>query len=357
MNLNPYIPGDSHTYGAGKIYNLSANENPLGASDKVCQALAEASRNIASYPDGGANELRQAIARKYGLNAEQIICGNGSDELISLLANTYIREGDEAIYSQHGFIVYPIAITAAGGRPVVAPEKDLKTDVDAILAKVSPKTRLVFLANPNNPTGSYLPFDEVVRLQKGLPSHVLLVLDAAYAEYVSRNDYAAGIELVSSSSNVVMTRTFSKIYGLAGLRLGWLFAPSHIIDILNRVRAPYNINSMALAAGIAAIHDDEHIMKSVVHNARWIDTLSQELSALGLVVTPSVCNFLLVHFPEKSGKSAREADRYLRSHGLIPRMMTSYGLPEALRISIGTEEANRKLILILKDFLKEKNTL
>ena len=349
--LKPYNPEDAQVSGVDKIYNLSANENPLGASPKAYDAFLKTAQDMAVYPDGGAYLLREAIAHKYGLNIDQIVCGNGSDELLSLLAHTYLSEGDEGIYSEHGFLVYPITITAAGGVPVVAKEKRQTTDVDALLSCVSSKTKLVFLANPNNPTGTYLPFDEVKRLHAALPSHVLLVLDAAYAEYVKKNDYAAGVELVSSSHNVVMTRTFSKIYGLAGLRLGWLFAPPSIADMLNRARSPYNINGPAQAAGIAAIQDEVHVARSIQHNSFWVDFLIKELSGLGLFVPPSVGNFLLVHFPEDSSYNAESAETYLCSKGFILRRMSSYGFPNALRLSVGTEDANRNIVTVLKTFL------
>ena len=260
--------------------------------------------------------------------------------------------GDEGIFTEHGFLVYRIAILAAGGMPVVAPEKDLRTDVDAILAKVTPKTKIVFLANPNNPTGTYLPFDEVKRLHAGLPPHVVLVLDAAYAEYVRRNDYESGLELVATSENVVMTRTFSKIYGLANLRLGWMVAPPHIVDAVNRIRGPFNVNGPAMAAGIAAIQDEAHIAKAVEHNEKWLAWLTREIEALGLKVTPSVGNFLLIHFPKDAGRTAKDADAFLSGRGLILRRVDAYGLPDALRLTVGDEEANGLVVGGSARFLK-----
>ena len=210
------------------------------------------------YPDGSASELREAIGRAFGLDPDRIVCGAGSDDLLNLLARAYLADGDEAIHTTHGFLVYPIATLGTGAKPVVAPETEYTADVDAILSAVTPKTKIVFLANPNNPTGTYVPFDEVKRLHKALPPHVLLVIDAAYAEYVRRNDYEAGIELVATSENVVMCRTFSKIYGLAALRLGWMYGPAHVVDAINRIRGPFNVNAPAIAAGIAAIEDTAH---------------------------------------------------------------------------------------------------
>jgi histidinol-phosphate aminotransferase len=241
---------------------------------------------------------------------------------------------------------------AAGGVPVTVGEREECADVDAILAAVTPLTRLVFIANPNNPTGTYLPFQEVRRLAAGLPKNVVLVLDAAYAEYVRRNDYEAGVELVAASENVVMTRTFSKIFGLAGLRIGWIYAPLAVVDALNRVRAPFNVNTAALEAGIAAVRDRAHVERAVAHNERWLPWLAEGLTGLGLRVTPSVGNFLLVHFPGDGRHSAEAADAYLTQHGYILRRVAAYGFPNALRLTVGTEEANRGVVGALADFLK-----
>jgi histidinol-phosphate aminotransferase len=236
-----------------------------------------------------------------------------------------------------------------GATPVVAPETNYTADVDAILKRVTPRTKLVFLANPNNPTGTYVPFDEVKRLHHALPPTALLVLDAAYAEYVRRNDYESGIELVATTDNVVMTRTFSKIYGLASLRLGWMYGPSHVIDAVNRIRGPFNVNGPAIAAGIAAIRDTAHVERGREHNAKWIPWLTDEIGKLGLPVTPSVANFVLIHFPDD--KRAKAADAFLTKRGLILRQVGAYKLPAALRMSVGTEEANRLVVQGLKDFL------
>jgi histidinol-phosphate aminotransferase len=271
--------------------------------------------------------------------------------LLNLLARAYLSDGDEGIYTKHGFVVYPIATMGTGAKAVAVPEKDLTADVDAILKAVTPKTKIVFLANPNNPTGTYVPFDEVKRLQKSLPAHVLLVLDAAYAEYVQRNDYESGIELVATTDNVVMTRTFSKIYGLAALRLGWMYGPAHVVDAINRIRGPFNVNGPAIAAGIAAIGDTAHVEKSRAHNTRWLAWLTEEIGKLGLPVTPSAANFVLIHFPETKGRTAKEADAFLTKRGLILRQVGVYKLPNALRMSVGTEEANRLVVQALKEFL------
>jgi histidinol-phosphate aminotransferase len=270
---------------------------------------------------------------------------------LNLLARTYLADGDEAIHTTHGFLVYPIATLGTGATPVVAPETAYTASVDAILACVTKKTKVVFLANPNNPTGTYVSFDEVKRLHRSLPPQVLLVLDAAYAEYVRRNDYEAGIELVATSENVVMTRTFSKIHGLAALRLGWMFGPAHVIAAVNRVRGPFNVNAPAIAAGIAAIEDMEHQEHAREHNAHWLAWLTQEIGKLGLKVTPSVANFVLIHFPDAKGRTAGEANAFLTARGLILRQVGAYKLPNALRMSVGSEEANLLAVASLKEFL------
>ena len=354
LDIHAYVPGKSKAPAGVKLHKLSSNETPLGPSPRAITAYKAAADTLELYPDGTAEKLRVAIAARYGLDPARIICGAGSDELLSLLSHAYLGPGDEGLYSEHGFLVYPIATMAAGATPIVAKEKNLTTDVDAMLAAVTPKTRVVFLANPNNPTGTYLPFDEVKRLHAGLPGNVLLILDAAYAEYVRRNDYASGLELVATSENVVMSRTFSKIHGLANLRLGWLYAPAAIIDVLNRIRGPFNVNGPAMAAGIAAMEDREHEEKAILHNTHWLARMTADLKALGLDVTPSVGNFALVHFPDEAGKRAPDADAYLTQRGVILRRMDAYGLPNALRLTIGSEEANAAVIATLKDFLAGK---
>jgi histidinol-phosphate aminotransferase len=351
LDIEAYVPGKSTAPGVARIFKLSSNETPLGASPQAIAAYRGLAEHLEDYPDGAASDLREAIGRAYGLDPARIVCGAGSDDLINLLARAYLRDGDEAIHTTHGFLVYPIATLGTGAKPVVAPEKAYTADVDAILGRVTPRTKIVFLANPNNPTGTYIPFDEVKRLHAGLPSEVVFVLDAAYAEYVRRNDYESGIELVATSENVVMCRTFSKIYGLAGLRLGWLYGPAPIVDALNRIRGPFNVNSAAIAAGIAAIADTAHVEKSREHNTRWLAWLTEEIGKLGLEVTPSVANFVLIHFPETPGQTAADADAFLTARGLILRQVGGYKLPNALRMTVGSEEANRLVVQALADFL------
>lgn len=352
LAIDAYVPGKSGASGVAKVWKLSSNETPLGPSPKAREAFAQAAGTLELYPDGSATALREAIAGRYGLDPARLVCGAGSDELLTLLASAFLAPGDEGLFSEHGFLVYKIAILAAGATPVIAPETDLTANVDALLAAVSPRTKVVFLANPNNPTGTYLPFHEVKRLHAGLRPDILLVLDAAYAEYVRTNDYEAGLELVATSENVVMTRTFSKIFGLANLRLGWMVGPPGVVDAINRIRGPFNVNGPAIAAGIASIHDGAHLEATLAHNDEWLAYLNRELPALGLTVTPSVGNFVLVHFPKAKGRTAREADAFLSSRGFVLRRVDAYGLPDALRLTIGPAEAMRGVVAALSDFLK-----
>jgi histidinol-phosphate aminotransferase len=352
LDIQPYVPGESTVPGGLRPIKLSSNETPHGASPKAVAAYKALADELALYPDGAATALRNAIGRTYGLDPARIVCGCGSDELLHLLVHAYAGQGDEVLFTVHSFLVYKIAALANGATPVIAPEKDFRTDVDALLARVTPHTKVVFLANPNNPTGTYIPFDEVRRLHAGLRPDTLLVLDSAYAEYVRRNDYEAGIELVATTQNAVMTRTFSKIYGLAGLRLGWAYCPAPIADVLNRIRGPFNVTSAAIAAGVAAIEDATHIEKSVAHNDKWLPWVTEEISKLGLKVTPSVANFVLIHFDTEGPRTALAADEFLKSRGIIMRRVAGYALPHALRMTIGTEEDNRSVVAALSDFLR-----
>jgi histidinol-phosphate aminotransferase len=351
MDISPYVPGESSIPGGLKPIKLSSNETPLGPSAKAIAAYKAEADQLERYPDGAASALRKAIAEQYGLNPERIVCGNGSDELINLIAHAYAGPGDETVYTEHGFLMYKIATLSSGAKPVPVPETDYRANVDAMLARVTDRTKIVFLANPNNPTGTYIPHEEVRRLHRGLPSHTLLVLDAAYCEYVRRNDYEAGLELVATTDNTVMTRTFSKIYGLAALRLGWAYCPAGIADVLNRVRGPFNVTAPSLAAGVAAIGDKAHIEVAVAHNETWLPWVTAEVEKLGLKVTPSVGNFVLIHFPSEKGRDAASADELLKSRGIILRRVAAYGLPNALRMTIGTEADNRAVVAALAQFM------
>jgi histidinol-phosphate aminotransferase len=354
MAIDPYVPGKSAGKAAEgqRVFKLSANETPLGPSPRAIEAARRSVERAAEYPEGSSKLLREAIGAAHGLDPARIIAGAGSDQILELLALAYIGPGDEAIYSQYGFLEYRIVTLAAGGTPVVAPETNYTANVDALLAAVTAKTKMVFLANPNNPTGTYLPAGEVTRLADGLPEHAILVLDAAYAEYVTPADYQAGVALASARANVVMTRTFSKIFGLAGLRLGWGYGPAEIVDALNRIRSPFNVSSVASAAGIAALEDKAHLGAAIAHNAKWLPWLSDNIAALGLELLPSVANFLAIRFPDEDGRRAADADKFLTERGLVLRAVTAYGMPEFLRLTVGSQEANERVVAALAEFAR-----
>lgn len=352
LDIVPYKGGESTIPGVSKIWKLASNENPLGCSPKAADAFAAGITKLSLYPDGSHAELRNAIATRYGIDSERVVCGNGSDEIFQMLGKAYLKPGDEVIQSEFGFLVYRLTAQQAGAACVSVPDKNYTADVDGILAAVTPATKIVFLANPNNPTGTYLPFEAVKRLQAGLPETVLLVLDAAYAEYVNRNDYSAGLELVAEHYNVMMTRTFSKIHGLAALRIGWAYAPRMVIEALNRVRSPFNVAGPSMAAAVAALGDTNFQEESARHNAVELERLTHAVAAVGLKAVPSVGNFLLVEFPALPGKTSSDADAFLRSRGLIVRMVGAYGLPAFLRLSVGTTEANSLLIDAITDFMR-----
>ena len=345
LDIAPYVGGEARAAPnptLGRPIRLASNEGALGVSRQAATAYQSLSGELHRYPDGAATALRTAIGRRYGLDPARIVCGAGSDEIISLLINAYAGPGDEVLHSAHGFLMYAISARAAGATPVRAPEKALRADVDALLARVTPRTRLLFLANPNNPTGSFLTPDDLERLHRGLPRNVVLVIDAAYAEYIARNDYASGADLVDRTDNVVMTRTFSKIYGLAALRLGWGYCPTAIADVLNRVRGPFNVTAAAQAAAVAALDDIAFIDASRTHNDTWRAWTADRLTDLGLTVRPSIANFLLIDLD-----TATRADNlrgHLKQNGILVRQMGAYGLPACLRLSIGTEAEMRAVV-------------
>ena len=351
MDIQPYKGGESKVGNVSRIIKLSSNEGPFGPAPSAIEAINNTSSLQHRYPDGKALALRTKLAEKHNIDADRIVCGAGSDEIISLLCYSYAGPGDEVLYSDHGFLMYPIAAKAAGATPVKAMETDLTTDVDALLAAVTDKTKIVFVANPNNPTGTYLSKSEINRLHKGLRDDILFVIDAAYAEFVTVDDYDAGIELVEKSDNVIMTRTFSKMYGLGGIRLGWSYASAEISDVLNRARGPFNVTALALAAGEAALGDEDFVANTCKHNIKWLRWVEAECQKMGLETTISHGNFALVRFPQTDGKTSSEADEFLRSKGIIVRAMASYGLADCLRITIGTEEENQLCMASLQEFM------
>jgi histidinol-phosphate aminotransferase len=352
LEISPYVAGRGPEPGGPPAIKLSSNESPFGPSPAAIAAYEAASREISIYPDGSARLLREAIAELHGLDPDRIVCGNGSEELIALLARIYLLPDDEVVFTKYAFLVYRIAALASSARPVVVAENNLRAHVNWILSAVTPRTRIVYLANPNNPTGTWLPATEIRRLHEGLADNVLLVLDAAYAEYVERADYEAGAELVSRFDNVVMTRTFSKIYGLAGLRVGWAYCPAAVTDALNRVRGAFNVSVPAQRAAVAALHDRDHVARSIAHNSKWKNWLIAEIRATGLRVDESEGNFLLIRF--RAPEQAEAADAFLTSHGFILRPVANYGLPHCLRLTIGSAQVNRGVAAALADFMREQ---
>ena len=349
LQIAPYVGGESTVPGVNRTYKLSSNEGAFGVPPGAQAAYARLAGEVHRYPDGAATELRHAIGARFRLDPERIVCGAGSDDLIYQLCLAYGGPGTELIMTEHGFSIYRIAGQYAGSRVVTTRERQLTADVDAMLAAVSPATRLVFLANPNNPTGSMAPAREVERLRAGLPADVLLVLDAAYAEYVERPDYEPGIRLVDAGDNTVMTRTFSKIFGLGGLRLGWCYAPPAVVDVLNRVRSPFNVNAAVQAAGIAALAEPGWIERGRAHNAEYRAWLAAALQRAGIKVWPSEANFVLADFG--TTEQAEAADGCLRARGLIVRRVGGYGLPHCLRITVGTAEECAAVAETLEQFM------
>ena len=349
LDIKPYVPGASAASGGDKVYKLSSNESALGASDRAVKAYEAAADGLFLYPDGGSNALRAKIAETYGLDAARIVCGAGSDEILQLLTKAYVGEGDNIIQSEHGFLVYALAAKTCGAAPRFAKEKNLTTDIEAMLALVDERTRMVFIANPNNPTGSYIPGSQLRALREQLREDIILVVDAAYAEYMEEPDYEAGEKMVDDFNNVVMTRTFSKIYGLAALRLGWGYCPPAIADVLNRIRGPFNVTASAQAAGVAALDDQDFVRENRAFNKAERDWMAQQLGGLGLDYAPSFGNFILVKFPDAPDRNADAMLDYLKSNGVIVREMGAYRLGEWLRVSIGTAEANRRFIELLSE--------
>jgi histidinol-phosphate aminotransferase len=353
LDISAYVGGRAPAAGAVESHKLSSNESATGPSPDAVATFESAGTSLNIYPDGEAHILRAAIGEAYGLNPDRIVCGNGSGELLTLLADAYLRPGDEVLFSEHAFLLYRIATLANSAVPVVVPEKNLKVDVDEMLRAVSARTRIIFLPNPNNPTGSYLSGEEVRRLHAGMPSGTLFVIDAAYAEYVQRNDYEAGIEMVSQFDNVVMTRTFSKIHGLAGLRVGWAFCPASVADVLNRIRGPFNVSVPAQRAAVAALRDRRHLEDAIAYNEKWKSWLIEHIRRTGLRVDDSVANFVLIHFPPDGPHTAKAADAFLSARGLILRGVANYGLPHCLRLTIGSENANRRVAAAFAEFMAQ----
>ena len=350
LGIHPYVAGESTVAGANRTVKLSSNEGAFGVPPGAQAAIREATEEVFRYPDGGATALRTALGRRWGLDPARIVCGAGSDDLLYQFCLSYGGPGREIIMSAHGFTIYEIAGVYAGSRVIKVPERDMATDLDAMLAAVSPATRLVFIANPNNPTGSMITAEALARFRAALPAHVLLVIDSAYAEYVTSDEYDAGIRLVDATDNTVMTRTFSKIFGLGGMRIGWCYAPPAVVDVLNRVRGPFNVSVAAQAAAIAALAEQGWVEHSRAHNAEFRDVLTEGLTAAGIKVWPSQGNFVLADFVTVD--KANAADAFLRGRGIIVRKVAGYGLPHCLRITIGTAEEVGLIIDGLTEFTR-----
>jgi len=348
LDIKPYIGGEGRVDSSIRLARLASNENALGCSPKAQQAYLKAAGDLQRYPDGSAAELRAALGKTYNLAPEKIICGSGSEELIALLVRAYAGPGDEVLYSQYGFLMYPLCAKSVGATPVAVPEIDFRTDIEGILKAVTPRTKMLLLANPNNPTGSYLSQGEMKYLLEKLPSHILVLLDSAYAEFVQEKDYDDGKSLVDAHPNAVMLRTFSKIYGLAALRLGWGYCSEEIVGVVNRVRGAFNVNAPAQAAGIAALSDHEFLKKTIEMTVTGRKFLEEQLKALGVKTWPSVGNFLLAGF----GARAEEIRLGLKEKGVFIRQMGAYNLPQHLRITVGTAEDNNQLIDALKPLLR-----
>ena len=346
--LAPYQQGKSVIPGRDKVIKLSSNESCFGPSLATLAAYERAAEQIHRYPDGSQTSLRQAIARVHGIDADRIVCGNGSEELIGLFIRCYLGEGDEILLSQNHFMMCSIYGKGQGASIVLAPERDDKVDVDAMLARITPRTRVLSVANPNNPTGTYIPGSEIRRLVENTPKDVLIILDGAYAEYVMREDFDDGMHFVDEQPNVVVTRTFSKIYGLAGLRIGWAYGPAEIIEVVNRMRTPFNASGPAMAAATAAMADQEHVRMTREHTVEWQARMHQSLHAMGVPVLPSVTNFYLLDFQGIEGKTAAGASAFLEANGIIARPGSG---ERYLRITIGTIEENEAVLEVLSRYL------
>jgi histidinol-phosphate aminotransferase len=339
LDIALYEGGKSNVAGVTNAVKLSSNENPFGPSDRAKEAYQRAIHSLHRYPSTDHASLRRAIAEVHKLDADRVICGVGSDEIITFLCQAYAGPGEEVVHTEHGFLMYRISALAVGARPIEVKERERTTDVDAILAGCSPMTRLVFLANPNNPTGTMIPAPEIARLADSLPQRAILVLDGAYAEYV--DGYDGGLALVESRENVFMTRTFSKIYGLGGLRIGWGYGPKHIIDVLNRIRGPFNLSTTQQEVAEAAVRDQDFVNKCRGENARMRAWLAGALAELGVPSDTSMANFILARF--SSTEEAEACDAFLQAQGLIVRRVAGYKLPHCLRITVGDESSCRRV--------------
>ena len=339
---------------------LSSNESPLGPSDKAIKAYIDSAKSLSIYPDGNSTLLKEKIAELHNINVNNIICGAGSDEILNLIAAAYLMPGDEVIFSEHAFLLYKIITLANNGTPIAAKEDGLKANIDNIISCVTKKTKIVFIANPNNPTGSYLNKNELYELRDRLPESVLLVIDGAYAEYAQEEDYIDGKSLISDAVNTVMTRTFSKVYALAALRIGWAYAPSHIIETLNKIRGPFNLSTAAINAGAAALDDQDHVKKSVDFNTEEKVNLLEEYREIMIPTTGGAANFLLLDLTNidfigfmGDQEIAENMNKYLIHNNIYVRNVADYGLSCHLRITIGKREQNNFVLEKIREYMRQ----
>ena len=345
----PYKQGKSELPGLDRVIKLSSNESCFGPSPRAIEAYHAAAAQLHRYPDGTQTALREAIAKVHGIDPARIVCGNGSEEVIGLLVRSFAGEGDEVLLPQNYFMMVGIYAKAQGANIVLAPERDYTVDVDALLERITPKTRVISIANPNNPTGTYVPARTLARFIEAVPREVMVILDGAYAEYPMCEDYDAGLHFADEFPNVVVTRSFSKIHGLAGMRIGWGYGPAGVIEIVNCLRTPFNANGPALAAAAAAMADQQHVAMSREHTARWQQRMREGLVALGFKVVPSVTNFYLLDFAGMPGRTAAAAAAFLEANGIIPRPGSS---DRHLRITIGRDEENEAVLEVLARYLQ-----
>ena len=349
LDIASYVPGKSKT-NHQQIIKLSSNENALGASKKAVEAYKKHAEKLFRYPDGICLDLTNCLAEINKINPQQIVCGAGSDEIISLLTSSFASIDDEVLYSEYGFLMYPISAKKVGAKPIKVPEKNLKTDLDNFLAHISDKTKIIFIANPNNPTGSYVSCQELENFLSKVPNNVLVVLDHAYQEFVTKNNYYQGFDLVEKYQNLVITRTFSKIYGLASLRIGWCYSSLYVAEMLHKVRGPFNVNGAGQVTAVASLQDTEFLQESVYHNNYWLEKFNQFFGNFNqLKQYPSVANFVLVDFFSK--QKAQEINAKLLENGIIVREMLAYNLDSCLRISIGNTQENEYLLKVLQNII------
>ena len=347
-NIKTYEGGASNIPGKRNVIKLSSNESPFGPSPNVVSKIRETIRKTNRYPDGEYKKLKKAIGKKFNLPESNLFCGNGSDEILGIACQLFLKKGDEVIIPKHSFLMFEIYSKINGGIVKTSRTTKLRFQVEDILNKINSKTKIIFIAQPNNPTGFYLNKKELSKLVKKVPKRIVIILDAAYAEYMTDNEYSTGIDYAKKNKNVIVTRTFSKIYGIASLRLGWCYANRDIINLMNKIRGPFNVNHVAQEAGIAALRDKKHQLKAIKHNKYWLEKMKFKLSQLPIHVHDSRANFLLIDV----GKNASKLNRFLLSKSIIVRTMEKYGLKNCIRVSIGKSKENIKLLEVMDRFYK-----